>query len=166
MTTALDQAYASNTQTPLVTIEFLHSAITGGAIRLVQGYYDIAATLEDASSVTFTAIGMGFELPERGTDGRQDLQIQLDNVSNEVWTEIKAAKTATRTTAEKIICKYRPFLESNLTAPAGATYTLTVTKTSITRNSASIFASYTPIPEIVYPLNRYFPNKFPGLRYV
>lgn len=166
MSEALEQAYAANTQSPLVTVEFLHSAITGGAIRLVQGFYDITATLEDASSVTFTAIGMAFALPERGTDGRQDLQIQLDNVSNEVWTEIKAAKAATRTTEEKIICKYRPYLESDLSAPAGSTYVLTVTKTSITRNSASIFASYTPIPEIRYPLNRYFPNEYPGLRYV
>ena len=166
MTEALDQAYASNTQSPLVTVEFIHSAITGGAIRLVQGYYDITATLEDSSVVTFTAIGMAFELPERGTDGRQDLQIQLDNVSGEVWAEIKAAKVAARTTPEKIICKYRPFLESDLTAPAGATYQLTVTKTNITRSSASIFASYTPIPEIRYPLNRYFPDQYPGLRYV
>lgn len=164
--TALNQAYASNKGTPLHTIEFLHSGITGGALRLVQAYSDISATLEDASTVTFTATALGISLPSRGTDGRQDLRIQIDNVSLIAYTEIKAAKTATRTTAEKIICKYRPFLESDLSAPAGATVVLTVTETVISRNSVNITATYTPIPEISWPIRRYFPAQFPGVKYV
>jgi hypothetical protein len=166
MTAALEKAYASNTATPLHTLEFLHSAITGGALRLVQGYEDIEATLEDSSVVTFSASGFGLALPERGTDGKQDLRIQLDNVSLVAYDEIKAAKTATRTTEEKIICKYRPFLESDLSAPAGATFVLTVTRTAVTRSTVSVNATYTPIPEVSWPVKRYYTTEYPGLKYV
>lgn len=164
--TALNQAYASNTSTPLNTLEFLHSGFTGGALRFVQAYADITATLEDSSSVTFTALGFGISLPARSTDGKQDLRIQLDNVSLLAYTEIKAAKTASRSSKEKIICKYRPFLEADLTAPAGATVVLTVTDTVVNRNSVGITATYTPIPEIAWPIRRYYSSEFPGVKYV
>lgn len=162
----LDKAWNSATASPLHTLEFLHSGLTGGALRLVQGYYDIEATLEDASTVTFTAAGFAISLPARSTDGRQDLQIQLDNVSKEVYDEVKAVKVATRTTEEKIICKYRPFLEADLSAPAGSTYILTVTQSTINRRSATLTAKYTPVPDIQWPYRRYFTNNFPGLKYV
>lgn len=166
MTEALEQAFASNTSTPLKTLRFKHSAITGGAISLVQGYYDITATLEDSTVVTFEASGFGVRLPARAADGKQDLQISLSNVSKEAWTEINAAKQATRTTQEKIIVEYRPFLEADLSAPAGNTYSLIVTETSVTRGQVNITASYTPIAEITFPLKRYYPKYFPGVRYV
>ena len=85
---ALEQAYASNTETLIPAFEFSHSAITSGTLRLVQSYYDLTATLESGSSVTFSKSGIGFSYPPKTTEGRQDLNIQLDNVSNNVWTEI------------------------------------------------------------------------------
>lgn len=162
----LDKAWNSATATPLNTLEFLHSGLTGGALRLVQGFYDIEATLEDATTVTFTAAGFGLNVPKKSSDGRQDLQIQLDNVSKEVYDQIVLAKTATRTTEEKIICKYRRFLEADLSAPAGATLRLTVTQTTVSRQTATIVAKYTPIPDILWPYKRYNTNDFPGLKYV
>jgi hypothetical protein len=164
--TALNQAYASNDQTPLITLEFLHSALSGGALRLVQGYYDIQATLEDSTTVTFSASGIGVTLPEKSTDGRQDLDIQLDNVSNLVWQEISGVVTASRASSEVVICKYRPFLESDLSAPAGAAYVLAVTQSSINRVTASLTASFAQIPDMAYPKGRYYPTVYPGLRYV
>jgi len=164
--TALNRAYASNEETPLVTLEFLHSGLTGGALRLVQGYYDISATLEDATSVTFSASGIGVSLPEKGTDGRQELNIQIDNVSNYVWQQISSVVTASRASPERVICKYRPFLESDLSAPAGATYVLTVTQSSINRTTANIRASFAQIPDMAYPRARYYPTTYPGLKYV
>lgn len=166
MSEALEQAYSSNTETPLNTLRFTHSAITGGSLNLVQGYYDIVATLEDSSVVTFQKSGFGMRLPNRGTDGRQDLQITIDNVSKEAWQELEAVKTASRITQEKAIVEYRAFLESNLSAPAGATYKLIVREASINRNSVSILARYTPITDITYPLKRYYPKDYPGVRYV
>jgi len=166
MTTALERAYASNESTPLLTIEFLHASLTGGALRLVQAYSDLTATLEDATTVTFTAAAIDIQLPEISTDGRQDLSISIDNTNNVAWDQIKAVTIANRITESKIICKYRPFLESDLTAPAGATYVLTVTGGSINRHTATLRATYTPIPETNFPRGRYYPSDYPGVRYV
>lgn len=166
MSEELEKAYASNTATPLNTIRIKHSGIAGGSIDLVQGYYNITATLEDSTVVTFLASGFGIKLPNRSTDGRQDLQITLDNVSKEAWTQISAAKVASRSAQEKIVCEYRPFLEADLSAPAGATYKLTVRETSINRNRVSMTASYAPIPDISYPRKRYYSTDYPGVKYV
>lgn len=166
MSEALEKAYASNTSTPLHTLEFLHSGFTGGALRFVRGYQDISATLESGSTVTFSKSGFGISLPQKGNDGRQDIRIQLDNVSLEAYQQITLAKSASRSSSEKIICKYRPFLESDLSAPAGATYVLTVTNTSITRTTVSIIAAYTPIPDISWPTKRYYATDYPGLKYL
>ena len=165
MSEALEQAYASNTATPLHTLEFLHSGLNDGARRLVRGYSDITATLEDSSVVTFQAAGFGISLPDKGTDGKQDLQIQLDNISLEAYQDISSAKAASRTSNEKIICKYRAFLESDLTQPASGTYRLIVTKTAINRSSVIIEASYAPIPDISWPVKRYYPSDYPGVKY-
>jgi len=164
--TALNQAYASNAGTPLITLEFLHSALTGGVLRLVQGFYDIEATLEDASTVTFNASGIGVSLPERSSDGRYDLSMQIDNVSNLVWQQLQLVVTASRSTGEAVECKYRPFLESDLSAPAGATYRFIVMQSSISRSTANIRASFAQIPDMIYPRGRYYPTTFPGLKYV
>lgn len=163
--TAINTAYASNSATPLLTIEFLHSSLTGGALRLVQAYYDLEATLEDSTTVTFSASGIGISLPEKSTEGRQDLNIQIDNASNLVWQQVKLVIDANRTSEEKIICKFRSFLEADLSAPAGAVYVLTVTGTSINRNTAGIQATYTPIPDTGYPRKRYYPTSYPGVKY-
>jgi hypothetical protein len=165
MTTALETAYASNTDTPLDTLEFLHSALPGGALRFVRGYYAIEATLEDASTVTFEPAGFAVVLPERGVNGAQNLDIQFDDVSQAVWQSLNAVITANRTTQEKTFCIYRPYLEADLSAPAGASYKLLVTSSVVNRNSASFRASWAPIPDISWPRLRYYPTIYPGVKY-
>lgn len=166
MSEALQQAYASNASTPLLTLEFTHSAITGGVLRLVQSKYDLVATTESGEAVTFSAApAMNLTLPDNSTDGSQDLQIQIDNASNRIWTELAKIVAANRVTAEKVLCKYRPYLESDLSAPSGGVYSLTVTGSAINRATATISATYTPIPESAYPRLRYYATKYPGVKY-
>jgi hypothetical protein len=165
MSEALETAYASNEATPLVTVEFAHSAFDGGYIRLVQSFYDLTATTENSETVTFNKSGINLSLPEKTTDGRQDLRIEIDNVSNAVWTEIKKAVTANRTTQEKINCTFRNYLEADLSAPAGPVYKFVVSSTSINITTATIIASYTPIPDTYYPRYRYYPTVFSGVKY-
>lgn len=165
MTTALNKAYASNTETPLETYEFIHSSFTSGVLRLVKSFYDLSATLEDASSVTFTAAGINSRLPEKSTDGSQSIELTLDNTDGVAWTQLDLAVTANRTTNEAIICKYRPFLESDTSAPAGNTVILTVMSSSINRNSITLRASYTPLPESAFPRGRYYATNYPWLKY-
>ena len=164
--TALNQAYASNSATPLNTIEFIHSSLTGGELRLVQAKYDLDATLEDASNATFTAAAIRIQLPSRSTDGRQDLEFVVSNINNVAWQQLSLALEANRTTEEKIICKYRAFLEADLSAPAGAVYTFTVNGTITNRRSISFRAGYTPLPDTQFPRYRYYPTLYPGLKYI
>lgn len=161
--TILEQAFASNTETPILTVELTHSSF--GTLRLAKAYYDLEATLEDASTVTFTAVGIDLGYPEKSTDGRQDLSINIDNTSNEVWQKISQVITANRTTSEKVVCKFRAFLESDLSEPQPGIYTFTVMETTVNRRTASIRASYTPIPDTVYPRSRYYPTTYPGVKY-
>lgn len=161
--TALQRAYASNEATPLSTIEFYHSSI--GYLRFVQAYYDLTATLEDSSTVLFSKSGLGIQLPERSTDGRQDLSIQIDNLSNDVYLALRAVQESMRSTDERAIAKYRPYLESDLSAPAGAVLRLIVTGSTINRQQATIRATWSPFPNSAYPRHRYYPTNYPGIKY-
>lgn len=166
MTEALEKAYASNTDTPLDTLEFLHSSLPGGALRYVRGVHPITATLETSEIVTFSPAGFAVNLPERGVNGSQNLDIQFDDVSQTAWQSLHAVITANRTTQEKIHCIYRPFLEADLSAPAGSPIKLLVTSSVINRKSAAFRAAWAPIPDIQWPRLRYYPSLYPGLKYV
>jgi hypothetical protein len=166
MSAALRKAYASNTETPLETYEFTHSSLTGGVLRLVKGFYDLDATLENASSVTFSAAGINSRLPEKSTDGNQSIELTLDNTNGTAWTQINLAIEANRTSEEPVICKYRPYLESDTSAPAGSVFTFTVLSSSTNRNAVTLQAAYTPLPEVTFPRGRYYATNFPWLKYV
>lgn len=166
MTSALERAYASNEATPLLTYEFSHASLTGGVLRYVSGFYDLSATLEDSSNVTFTAAAIQGPRPAKTTDGRQVLTIQIDNTSNAVFTQIKQVIDANRTSETPVICKFREYLEADTSAPASAVFTFTVMGVSINRNTAVITAAYAPIPDMTWPRRRYFTNSYPGLKYV
>ncbi len=161
--TAIARAYASNEATPLNTLEFSHSSIT--TMYFVQAYDDLTATLEDSTEVTFLKSGLGIQLPERSTDGQQDLQIQIDNLSNQVYETLRTIQLSMRSTDEKAIIKYRPYLESDLSAPSGAVVRLIMSTSTINRQQATIRASWSPFPDARYPRYRYYPTIYPGLRY-
>ena len=161
--TALETAYASNDATPLTTLELSHSAIS--TLRFVQGYYDLEANLETGQLVTFAKSGLGVQLPSRSTDGQQELQIQIDNLSNDVYRALSTIQSSMRQTDERAIIRYRPYLESDLSAPAGAVLRLIMTGASINRQNATIRATWSPFPDAVYPRFRYYPTNFPGVKY-
>lgn len=166
MTNAIQQAYASNSETPLLTVEFINTALDGGTLRLVESNYDLTATTEDDEEVTFSRAGINIDLPEKNTDGNQSITISIDNTNNLVWQEIKKVVAANRISRQPIKCKFRAFLESDLSAPAENPYVFTVTSSSINRSVASITAAYTPIPDTFYPRYKYYPTIFKGVKYV
>ncbi len=166
MTNAIQQAYASNSETPLLTVEFINTALDDGSLKLVESNYDLTATTEDDDTVTFSRAGINISLPEKNTDGNQSITISIDNTNNLVWQEIKKVVTANRISRQPIKCKFRAFLESDLSAPAANPYLFTVTSSSINRSVASITASYTPIPDTFYPRYKYYPTIYPGVKYV
>lgn len=162
--TAIQRAYASNSETPILTLEISHSGLTGGVLRFARSHADLVATLEDSSTVTFSRSGMGLSFPQRSVNGKQDLNFQLDGVSREVLTEVKQVISANRAASEKAICKLRTFTPSDLTAPAEI-YTFNVVSDQINNRSAVFRASFAQIPDFYYPRLRYFPSIYPGVKY-
>ncbi|NMV36772.1 DUF1833 family protein [Ralstonia insidiosa] len=123
---ALKEAYAANPSNDIVlnTLEIRHPAFVdaGGsptAIRVVQGYEDIVATLEasaplDAGKpVTFVAGAFNFTLPGFKEGEVPQLQITIDNVSQEVTAHLEQAIGQ----VAPIEVTYRPYLMSDLSGP-------------------------------------------------
>lgn len=165
MTDALERLYASNSDIHIHALEIFHSGITGGVLRIAQSFDDIEATLEDSTTVTFAAACINILPPEKTTDGEQYLNIEIDNSGNDVWPQISSVIDATRSAEEEIICKYRAYVLSDLSEPGSATLRLIIRSGVINRVSASLRAEYTPIPDTVYPRNRYYASKFPGVKH-
>lgn len=164
MTNALEIAYASNNETPIDTIEFSHSGLSGGVLRLAKSFTDLVT--EESPALTFSASGLLITLPEKSVNGKPYINIQVDNTNNSAYEQIALVIATNRSSQEEVVCKYRAYVLSDLTQPASAVITLAVTKTVINRKVASITAEYTPIPDTVYPRYRYFPTDFPGVKYV
>ena len=161
---ALQQAFASNEATPIDTLEFSHSSF--GVIYVAKSYFDLTATLEDSSVVVFQRAGLGIQLPERSTDGQQELSIQLDNLDNDIYLKLRGVQEANRATQEQVVCKYRPYLLSDLSAPAGAILKLLVTGATINTRQATIRATWANFPDTTYPRGRYYATDYPGVKYV
>ena len=166
MSTALETAYASATTTPLETYEIKHSSLSGGSVYLVKSKYDLVATLEDSSEVTFRAVAMQTSLPGKGGDGGQSQSISISNINGEAWASVKAIGDAIRTTPEEALCIYRPYLISDTSEPAGAAFELTIKDASVTRSAVTIQVAYTPLPDVTFPRTRYYSNRFPWLKYI
>lgn len=166
MSEALETAYASATATPVETYEFRHRSLPGGSIFLAKSKYDVAATLESSSNVTFLAASIDSTLPGKSGDGGQSQSLSISNVDGRVWAAISKIVMANRATSEEAVCIYRPYLLSDTSAPAGAPVELTIKSASVNRSVASIQVAYSPLPNVAYPRTRYYPDRFPWLKYL
>ena len=163
MSAVLRAVYASAPidQVPVHTLELTHPAFDDGAIRLCQGFDDVTATLEDASTVEFKSSGFGVSLPSRAVKGRQDLQFQLDNVTGEALRNIRAAQEA----GGPVTVTYRAYLASDLSAPAQPPTVMTAVDVSATPLSVSVTASFHDLVNKAWPRRFYTPDFAPGLKY-
>jgi hypothetical protein len=167
MSEALEMAYASATETPVLTVRLVSDGLTGGAISFVQGYYDIEATLEDGvTEVTFEASGAAIDWPKAGVEGAEDINIKLENVSQRARREIKAAKEYYRATGESVRVELRQYLPSDYSAPVGGVYKALVTDTAVDRNVATVKGAFHLMIDIAYPKKRYYSRNYLGLKYV
>lgn len=171
MSSALQNAYASSSETPIDTIRLVHSGLTGGERCFVKGVKPLTATLETAVTKTFQAAGLALSLPQKGDNGAQDLDFELNNVSRAAWAEIRAVVDYNRTRLrsnlmpEFVKLEYRRFLPSDLTQPQGGVYRMVVINTGTDPVKAQLRASFLPLADKAWPLRRYYPALFPGVRY-
>ena len=168
MSNVLQTLYASAPVNDLIihTLEIKHAAfnVTGhsqGTIRLVQGFDDITATLENANSAVFKASGFGVSLPQKSVRGRQDLNFSIDNVTGEALNAIDDAIEA----GGKIIVIYRAYAGSDLSAPGQPPVVMTATAVKADYSSISISASFHDLVNKAWPYRRYTPSFAPGLKY-
>ena len=159
-TNALQQAYASNTETPILAFEFIHSAFTGGVLRYVQ-----SSTDKNLEGVVYTAFSISALLPKNDSDGTQQLTINIDNVSHEVYQQLNAVIVANRSVNEKVRVIMKTFLPSDLSVDQ-TRIELVCVSASINITSAQITAIYAPLYDSYYPRNRYYTNVYRGLRHV
>lgn len=143
------------------TLELLHPAIDGGAIRIVLGDEDLIATTENDETLTFERGAFALNLPSKAVKGRQDLQFQVDNVSGRalgiVLDIIEAGGEATAI--------YRLYLDSDLSAPAERPIVMTAVGFYINKTTFSFTASFHDLVNKAWPYRRYTPEFAPGLKY-
>jgi hypothetical protein len=168
MSNVLQTLYASAPVNDLIihTLELKNPAfnVEGhvlGSVHLVQGFDDVIATLEDASTVNFKKSGFGVSLPQKSIKGRQDLNFSIDNVTGEVLKAIDAAIEG----GEKIIVIYRAYAGSDLSAPGQPPIIMTATAIKADYSSVSISASFHDLVNKAWPFRRYTPSFAPGLKY-
>lgn len=166
MIEALEQAYASAVQTPVLTVRLVSPGLTDGAIAFAQSYRDVTATLEDGvTAVLFEASGAAIDWPKAGVEGAEDISVRLDNVSQRGRKEMRAAKAHYRQSGESIRLELRQYLPSDLSAPVGGIYRALVTDTQVDRNAIRIKGSFHLMIDMVYPRRRYYAGQYLGLEY-
>lgn len=168
---ALEKAYASNASAIIDTLDIRYAGATD-AIRLVRGNREFYGRVIGTAR-KFEAAAFEFALPEKSTDGQQNLNIAISNVNRLAYSKLAAAVNRLRREKEqKAIVIYRTFLQAkntlvqnSLIDPAQS-FTFTIVNASSNQAQVNITASYTPIADIAFPRKRYFIDQYPGLKYL
>jgi len=173
LTDAIKEAYASApTDTVILhTLEFRHSAFTQ-PLRVVydnrqwSGYLEADAPEDGGQLVNFSPYTFEIKLPEVTDSGLPELEIKIDNVTQEIQEQIEAAAV----TSEQVELTYRPFLSSDVN---GSGYlngpqmdppmhlVITFIKADVLKITAT--ASFGDISNKLFPVEIYTPDNFPGL---
>lgn len=130
-------------------------------IHLVQGQDDLTATLETDETVTFTGADWVGSLAKRDSSGVQGVQFAVNAEDGSVLRLIDIAIDG----AEKVFVDYREYLESDLSTPARAVETMTMTTYSFNNPSLTAGASFHDLVNKAWPKRRYTQAKFPGMKY-
>ena len=164
---AIKEAYAaapSNVVT-LHTLEFRHPAFST-PLRVVLDHVDHTCTLEvDApadpgAAILFVGYSFDIVLPTVDGGAAPEVMITIDNVSQEIEDSINAALATT----DKVLVTYRPYLSTDLTAPAmNPPMTLTITSISATQFQLTARAQLGDYANKAFPGDDYTPARFPGL---
>lgn len=131
-----------------------------------QGYVIINYTsplevvFENGRRVTATPVSFQVDLPDAGTDGRQDMTIAMDNVGGDMWTALERAEQSPQFPIT--IC-WRAYLTSQTGSPQAVPVVLTVTQVSVTKHAISLTASRTDIINRKWPRVFYKSERWPGL---
>lgn len=165
MSSVLQTVYASAPSYQVIhhTLILRAPSFPNGAFFWVQGFDNETLGLENGGgNIEFTAMGFDVSLPKRSIRGNQDIQFQLDNVTGEALQYLNKALDA----GDKIAVEYRPYLDSDKSAPAEAPVIMSATSLSADYNSVQIVADFHDFLNKAWPVLRYTADFAPGLKYL
>ena len=129
-------------------------------IRLIQGFKNITAKLENGEKVEFLAMCFNLELPPVDTSAVPEITVEIDNVSREIIKHLDSAASSQHKT--ELI--YRPYLSTDLDTPQMIPpVSLTVTEVSGDVYKITAKARMTDIGNKTFPNETYRLSKFMGL---
>lgn len=180
MSQLLKEFHASNPvgEQKVTTLEIAHPSITaavsdivdtGGFLRLVRGFSDITAAINDwspPSTATFRKSGIAFRNPGKDSNGRQELNIQIDNVSRDAWKVVSAIRRANWAGSSRAGLTLRHYLASDLNTIAES-HVFTIRNFELDRERVMVTAVFHELVNRAAPIERYLPTvTFPGLKYI
>lgn len=160
---AIKEAYAVAPATEVIieTLELSHPKLEE-TLYIVKQREGITATLENGESVYFEPVGFTFSLPAAGENGRQDMQISIDNVDRRISDFIDKAKLFF--SPVKVV--FRPYLNTDLTAPQmNPPLVLALQDVSVTTQVVAARATFADILNQKFPKEYYLRSRFPSLGY-
>lgn len=168
MTEALNELFASNPNDRVyyITLELSHSAFSPEVHRLVQGFSDLTATLEDdapyngGEEVTFKKSAFKLSIPEKSVKGRQDLTCTIYGASFEIIEQLELQAKANR---EPVKVTFREFQSGDLSEPASTPITMTVNTPSAVEDSVTFSATFADVINKQFPSIFYKLETHPGL---
>jgi hypothetical protein len=158
----LKRIYASNPdgERYIETLQFSHVAFSRNYF-LTNDNVQWEFLLEDLSNQVFQCIPFQLRLPVKDDSGRQDLQIAITNIGQELIEELNAASLAPRRPIE---CTYRVYLNRPLTEPQNnPPLKLTILQVDLTIETLTAVATRADVLNRPFPRNVYRPDSFPGL---
>lgn len=140
-------------------LEFTHPAWSQGFI-VTAWHTPVQVTFENGRNVTPLPLAFRVDLPDAGLQGRQDMQITLDNVGAEMW---QALESAILLPQFPIVVTYRLFTNKALNAPQMVPVVLTVTSIAATAQAVQLTAERADMINRKWPTKVYRAERWPGL---
>lgn len=163
-TEAIKEAFATAQSNVAIidTIEVYHpSLLPEQTLYLVKDIVNREMTLENDEVKTFVACGFAINLPEKSSEGLQDLLITIDNTDRAASDFIQAALEMPN---EPIQIIYRPYLSNDFSAPQlDPPLVLYLSEVSINRFDVSGRASFADVINKQFLTERYTADRFPAL---
>lgn len=142
------------------TLEFWHPDF-GQRYYMTNDPRSWEFALETGQIQKFDAVPFALVLPRRDGEGRQDMNITIDNIGRELIAEIEKAADGALTPVE---VTYRVYLNKVHSPPQNSpVLTLAVFQVEVTRLSVVATASRADILNLPFPGDVYRVDTFPGL---
>lgn len=140
-------------------LELSHPAWSQSYV-LANNQATTTVTFEDGRRVDAQPVGFSVDLPDAGTQGRQDMAITMDNVGAELWFALEQAQAQPKFS---IAVTWRVYLNSQRGAPAANPLRLAVVSVTATLAAVQMLAQRSDSINARFPRVLYRPDRWPGL---